>query len=71
MTHVKPWYASRTIWASIVAVLASTAGLAGIEIAQDDVVSLTDDVMNLIAAAGAIVAVIGRIAARSRIGRSG
>lgn len=71
MTHVKPWYASRTIWASIVAVLASAAGLAGIEVAQGDAAMLTEGIMNLIAAAGAIIAVIGRIAARSRIGRSG
>lgn len=69
MTQVKPWYASRTIWASIIAILASAAGLAGIEIAQDDAALLADGIMNLIAAAGAIIAVIGRIAARSKIGR--
>lgn len=71
MALVKPWYASRTIWASIVAVFASIAGLFGAEVAPDDAALLTDSIMNAVAAAGAIIAVIGRIVARSRIGRSG
>ena len=71
MAPVKPWYASRTIWASIVAVLASVAGLVGAEVEPDDAALLTDSIMNVVAAAGAIIAVIGRVVARSRIGRSG
>lgn len=68
MMQVKPWYTSRTIWASVVAVLASIAGLVGIDVAADEAAMMTDALMNAVAAVGAVIAVVGRIVARSRIG---
>lgn len=68
MTTSKPWYLSRTIWASIVTVLTGTAGLAGLSVDGADGQTLTDAVLQLIGAASGVIAILGRLSAKARIG---
>lgn len=67
MEQVKPWYLSRTIWASLVAVAASAAAMLGIAVDDADAGALAERLAQAVAAVAAIVAILGRIAARSRI----
>ncbi|MDN2568000.1 hypothetical protein N1F89_17385 [Aquibium sp. A9E412] len=68
MTDTKPWYLSRTIWASLVTIVTAAGGLLGLPLAGLDNAALTDALLQAIAAISALVAIFGRIAARSRIG---
>lgn len=68
MTTAKPWYLSRTIWASIVAILSSGAGLLGIPIGGVDDAALTDAVLQAVTAVAGLVAIFGRLSAKDRIG---
>lgn len=67
MELLKPWYLSRTIWASLIAVLASVLGLFGFVVQEGDVNSLAEALTQAVAAIAALVAIIGRIGASSRI----
>ncbi len=68
MTTIKPWYLSRTIWASIVTVLTGAAGLAGLPIDGVDGQALTDTLLQVISAVSGLVAIFGRLSAKERIG---
>lgn len=63
----KGWYLSRTVWGGVLAVAASVLNLAGIEISGADQAELADRVTALLAAAGGIVAIAGRLAASRRL----
>lgn len=67
MEFSKPWYLSRTIWASLVAVAASVAGMFGFTFDDADATLLTDAVVQVVAALAGLVAIFGRLGARSRI----
>lgn len=64
----KPWYLSRTIWASIVVVVATLAGALGVAIEDADADVLTDAILQVVTALAGLIAIFGRLAARSRIG---
>jgi len=68
MEQSKPWYSSRTIWASLVTVAAALAALAGVPLAEDDQAMLTETILQSIAALGGLAALVGRLVAKSRIG---
>lgn len=68
MNTIKPWYMSRTIWASLVAIAASIAGLFGFAVEGADTEALVETVMQAIVAVAALVAILGRLGARERIG---
>lgn len=68
MEDMKPWYVSRTIWASIVMVAATVSGVLGFPIEDADAAALIDTIMQGVAATAGIAAIVGRLAARSRIG---
>lgn len=68
MDIVKPWYLSRTIWASIIAVVASVAGMFGLNFEDADVSALAEGIAQTIAAVAGLAAIFGRLVARSRIG---
>jgi hypothetical protein len=68
MTTAKPWYLSRTIWASCVTVLIGAAGLAGLPIDGIDGSSLTDTLLQGVTALSGLVAIVGRLWAKQRIG---
>ena len=67
MVEEKPWYLSRTIWGSLVAVTAALAGLAGIAVDGAMQTQLADALLELVAAAGALVAIWGRLNATNII----
>ena len=66
-TETKVWYLSRTVWGGILAIAASVLNLAGIEISGADQAELADKMTALMAAAGGIFAVAGRLAASRRL----
>jgi len=68
MTTTKPWYLSRTIWASIVTVLSGAAGIAGLPIDGVDGQALTDTLLQVISAVSGLIAILGRLSAKERIG---
>ena len=68
MDDVKPWYLSRTIWASAIVVIATLAGLFGFVIEDADIDLLVDALLQAVVALAALVAIVGRIFARARIG---
>ena len=63
----KPWYTSRTIWASIITV--EISGVAAFGFSVDAVVGavLTETVLQAVAAISGLVAIFGRLAATTRI----
>lgn len=69
MNAAKPWYLSRTIWASIVTVLSGGAGLVGVPTGVIDDGALTDTILQLVTAISGLVAIFGRFAARDAIRR--
>lgn len=68
MTISKPWYLSRTIWASIVSILTGAAGLTGFPLDGLDGSALTDTVLQAISAVSGLIAIFGRLSAKHRIG---
>lgn len=68
MTDFKPWYASRTIWASLVTVLLAGGNLAGLRLDGLDEGTLTDTLLQVATAIAGTVAIAGRFSAKSRIG---
>jgi hypothetical protein len=68
MIATKPWYLSRTIWASIVTILTGTAGLAGVPLGGLDSSALTDTLLQAVSAISGLIAVFGRLSAKERIG---
>jgi hypothetical protein len=68
MDSTKPWYLSRTIWASLITVAISIAGVLGVPVAGIDDAGLTDAVLQGATAIAGIVAVFGRLSAKDRIG---
>lgn len=67
MEDSKPWYTSRTIWASIVTFAALLGGAFGLPVEDGEQQALVDALLQAAAALGALIAIIGRLAARSRI----
>lgn len=68
METSKPWYLSRTIWASMITVLAATAGLTGFFIEDADQAILTDSVLQVVTGLAGIAAIVARLSAKDRIG---
>ncbi|WP_187970210.1 hypothetical protein [Aquibium microcysteis] len=69
MTEQKPWYLSRTVWASIVTIATTLGGVLGLPIAGLDNSAATDTILQVAAAISGVVALWGRIVATSRIGQ--
>jgi hypothetical protein len=67
MEQAKAWYRSRTIWASIVTVLAALGALTGMPISEAEQALLTETVLQAVTAIGGLVAIVGRLVAKSRI----
>lgn len=64
MDDTKAWYRSKTIWGALLAIFASLANIFGVEIAGAEQAALAEHVVALVAAAGGILAIIGRVGAR-------
>ena len=68
MTDSKPWYLSRTIWASLITIVTAAAGIVGVPVAGLDNSALADTLLQAITAISGLVAIFGRLGAQSRIG---
>ena len=68
MTDIKPWWQSKTLWGAIVTIAASALNLAGVDFGDADREGLVELLTTLGAAAGGVIAIVGRITAKSRIG---
>lgn len=68
MEPLKPWYLSRTIWASLVVVAATLASALGFTIENADIEALVEAILQTVAAVAAVAAIAGRMVARARIG---
>lgn len=68
MPDTKPWYLSRTIWASLIGVATAGAGLFGLPLAGIDNAALTETLLQAITAISGLVAILGRVGATTRIG---
>ncbi|MDR6757222.1 hypothetical protein J2Y48_002518 [Mycoplana sp. BE70] len=64
---LKPWYLSKTVWGGVLAIVASLANLAGLGIGSLEQAELADHITALLAAAGGIVAIAGRIVAQRKL----
>lgn len=67
MIDSKPWYFSKTIWASLIAVAAAGASAFGFGLDAETQAELADVVMQLIAVGASLLAIFGRLAADSKI----
>ena len=67
MDSIKPWYLSRTIWASVVTVMSAGGALLGLPVAGLDSGALTESVLQAVTAVSGIVAIFGRLSATTRI----
>jgi len=63
MTNSKPWYTSKTIWGSLIAMMAGIASAFGFDLDGQSQAGLVDGILMLISAAGSLLAVYGRFAA--------
>ncbi len=68
MEGSKPWYLSRTVWASMVTVAAAVGGLMGLSVSGADQVLMTDALLQIVTAFGGVIAVVGRLSATEKIG---
>jgi hypothetical protein len=68
MTETKPWYQSRTIWASLVTVSTGLAGVVGLPVDGLDNSALTDTLLQLVTSIAGLVSILGRLSAKDRIG---
>lgn len=67
MTDSKPWYLSRTIWASFVTIVMAMGGIVGLPVAGIDNSALTETLLQAVTAISGLVAIFGRLGASSRI----
>jgi hypothetical protein len=67
MTDIKPWYLSKTVWASLVTILTALAGLAGVPVAGIDNAALTDTILQGVTALSGLMAIFGRVTATRQI----
>lgn len=68
MIDTKPWWQSKTLWGAIATIGSAALGLAGYELGDADREALTWVLSALGAALGGVIAIIGRIQAKDRIG---
>jgi hypothetical protein len=68
MTQFKPWYLSKTIWASAISIGCALLGLAGFPSGVIDQGALADQLLQIISALSGVLAIFGRLSAGTRIG---
>jgi len=67
MEKTKPWYFSKTIWASLIAVIGSMAAAFGFEIGADEQEQFSEAIVQIVTVTASLLAVLGRLSATSRI----
>ncbi|MEI4482322.1 MULTISPECIES: hypothetical protein [unclassified Phyllobacterium] len=69
MTNEKSWFASKTIWASIVTIGLSCSGFFNGSLEGADHASLAETIVQFLTAISGVVALFGRISATTLISR--
>ncbi len=67
MVDLKPWHQSKTIWGALVAAAASVSGAMGLDLDPAAGIELSQIHVQLVGAAGALLAVYGRLTATDAI----
>jgi len=67
MMDMKSWYMSKTVWGGAFAAAAGLAELFGLQIQAGEQIGLAEQIPPLVGSLGGIVAIIGRVFARSRL----
>ena len=67
MSQTKPWYRSKTVWGSVIAILAAILGVWDVRIDADDQARLVELIVQATGALGGLVALFGRFRATRRI----
>lgn len=67
MTEQKPWYLSKTIWASLCTVLLATASFAGVPTGGLEGGAVADGILQILTALTGLVALWGRVTASRAI----
>ena len=68
MIQFKPWYLSKTIWASAISIGCALLGLAGFPTAAINQTALADSILQIISALSGVLAIFGSVSAGSKIG---
>ncbi|MFQ5510091.1 MAG: hypothetical protein ACE5FN_12275 [Leptospirillia bacterium] len=68
MNGTKAWWQSRAVWGGLVAALAGIGGLFGLNLDEVSQGMIVDVAVQMATVAGALVAVIGRVRATTKIG---
>ena len=68
MNDSKQWYQSKTVWGSLIAILASLLQVAGVDFDVAGQDQLADNLVALSGAVGGLVALYGRMSAEKRLG---
>ena len=69
MTNEKPWFASKTIWASIATIALSSPGFSGDTLEGADQASIAETTVQFLTAICGVIALFGRISATTLISR--
>ena len=71
MENSKEWYKSKAVWASLVVVIVGTLGMFGLGELEGEEETITELVMQIVTVVSSIVALVGRVTAKSKIGSGG
>ena len=63
MVDEKPWFLSKTIWGSLISVAAAFTGMIGLTLDPGAQIQIAEAMVQMVAAAGALIAIYGRLAA--------
>jgi|DEB0MinimDraft_10_1074344.scaffolds.fasta_scaffold10724_6 uncharacterized membrane protein len=64
----KAWWQSKTIWGGLVVVIAVIAQAFGYTISEGQQADLVDIILSVVAAAGGVMAIAGRVMASKKLG---
>jgi hypothetical protein len=67
MDSFKTWYQSKTVWGGLIAILASLLQATGVELGAETQSELADIAVTLAGAAGGLLAIYGRVTAKTGI----
>ncbi len=69
MDNTKAWYKSKTVMSSLVTVLASLIGLAGIVIEPAMQATITNTLLGMTTVVTGVLAIYGRVTANTKVGK--
>ncbi len=67
MINIKPWYQSKTIWGSLIAVAAAIASAFGLEIDPESQTVILEAILQAITVSASLFAIFSRLTATSVI----